>query len=111
MPSLEKKCAPAPITPCFVYMLCSLDQPQPRTYVGWTTDLSARLAAHNNSNGAKATRGRQWVIIFSDKFNTRSEAMRAEYALKTDRTRRKTLLNNYLKMLGKQNMSAHPLER
>ena len=48
-----------PTTPCYVYVLGTDDGGAMRTYVGWTTDLNSRLAAHNSGKGAKSTRGRQ----------------------------------------------------
>lgn len=52
-------------------------------YGGYTTDLDRRLKAHNSGKGAKYTRGRGPVrLIHSEKFNTVTEAMQAEYAFK-----------------------------
>ncbi|MBL4790757.1 MAG: GIY-YIG nuclease family protein [Kordiimonadaceae bacterium] len=76
--------------PCFVYLLGALDGS--RTYVGWTTDLEARLAAHNAGTGAKSTRGRQWQILYTEKFANRSDAMSREWYLKKDRSFRKKCL-------------------
>jgi putative endonuclease len=75
---------------CFVYVLMALDAS--RTYVGWTTDVDARLLAHNAGKGAKSTRGRQWRVIHSEKFRNKSDAMRREWALKRDRAFRKKLV-------------------
>ena len=38
------------------------------TYVGYTNNLSRRLYLHNNSKGAKFTRGRNWRLIFKKKY-------------------------------------------
>jgi len=76
--------------PCFTYVLASSDAS--RTYVGWTTDLIARLAAHNEGRGAKSTRGRKWQLIYSEKFRNKSDAMSREWHLKRDRSFRKELL-------------------
>ncbi|WP_088008403.1 GIY-YIG nuclease family protein [Indiicoccus explosivorum] len=52
-------------------------------YAGYTTDLAKRLAAHNSGKGAKYTRAKRPVqLIHSETFNTKPEAMRAEYAFK-----------------------------
>jgi putative endonuclease len=82
--------------PAFVYVLTTILPPghppgQTRTYVGWTLDLERRLAEHNGaapgkkSRGAKATRGRVWVLIYAEKHRSRRAAMAREYALKRDR--------------------------
>lgn len=76
---------------CYVYILVSVEGD--RSYVGWTTDLKARLAAHNAGKGAKSTRGRQWRMVHSEKFRNKSDAMSREWYLKRDRAFRKKLLN------------------
>lgn len=74
---------------CFVYLLGSNGKGGPRTYVGWTTDLARRLAAHNLGKGARSTRGRTWMLLHSEEFATRGEAMSREWHLKRDRAFRR----------------------
>ncbi len=70
----------------FVYILGSGDvETGYRTYVGWTTDLDARLAAHNAGKGARSTRGRLWVLLYAERYQNRGEAMSREWHLKRDR--------------------------
>ena len=77
---------------CFVYVLGSMERAgEVRTYVGWTTDLDARLARHNAGTGARATRGRQWVLLYAERYRTRGEAMSREWRLKRDRRFRREL--------------------
>ncbi|MBL8644968.1 MAG: GIY-YIG nuclease family protein [Rhodospirillaceae bacterium] len=76
---------------CFVYVLASSGPGPTRTYVGWTTDLEQRLAAHNAGTGAKSTRGRIWGLVYAERYDTRSEAMSREWHLKRDRGLRKQL--------------------
>ena len=78
--------------PNYVYLIATCDQGAARSYVGWTTDLEKRLAAHNAGAGAKSTRGRQWRLVHSEVFNTRGEAMAREYELKKDRKTRRALI-------------------
>ena len=68
----------------FVYVIGSLKHSKPKTYVGWTKDLSERLRKHNQGKGAKSTRGRKWKIIYHEIFNSKAKAMRREYYLKKD---------------------------
>ncbi|MGE0737429.1 MAG: GIY-YIG nuclease family protein [Alphaproteobacteria bacterium] len=77
--------------PCFVYVLGSGSDEVHRTYVGWTTDLERRLQHHNAGSGAKSTRGRQWVLLYAERYPTRGEAMSREWHIKRDRKFRKTL--------------------
>ncbi|MBI4275497.1 MAG: GIY-YIG nuclease family protein [Rhizobiales bacterium] len=76
---------------CFVYMLGSTGKGGYRTYVGWTLDLNRRIAQHNAGNGARATRGRVWTLLYSERHRTRRAAMRREWHLKRDRRLRKQL--------------------
>ena len=56
----------------FVYVIGSLKHSKPKTYVGWTKDLSERLRKHNQGKGAKSTRGRREYYLKKDR-NLRSE--------------------------------------
>lgn len=52
-------------------------------YAGYTNDLKKRLNAHNSGKGAKYTRAkRPVVLIHQEIYDTKPEAMRAEYAFK-----------------------------
>lgn len=52
-------------------------------YTGWTTDLSARLAAHNSGTGARYTRGRLPVrLVYSEYQPDQSSSQKREAAIK-----------------------------
>ncbi|MBL4692254.1 MAG: GIY-YIG nuclease family protein [Magnetovibrio sp.] len=80
----------------YVYILGSLGAGGPRTYVGWTNNLDARLAAHNSGRGAKSTRGRTWTLLYGERFATRNAAMSREWHLKRDRKFRKLVLSEFV---------------
>jgi putative endonuclease len=85
----------------FVYVLLC-EEGAPRTYVGWTHDLDARLTRHNAGRGAKSTRGRRWRLIYAERCATRIDAMRREHALKRDRALRARLRESaYSEPLGR----------
>lgn len=73
----------------YVYIIGSIDGNEARTYVGWTTDLDSRLKTHNAGKGAKSTRGHQWILLYAERYLTRSDAMSREWHLKRDRMFRK----------------------
>ena len=77
----------------FVYVIGSLKNSKPKTYVGSTKDLNERLKKHNSGKGAKSTKGRKWKIIYREIFNSKKKALRREYYLKKDRILRKKLRN------------------
>jgi putative endonuclease len=76
---------------CFVYVLGTSTKNRHLTYVGWTNNVTRRLAKHNTGKGARTTRGRNWVLLHSEWFATRREAMSREWHLKRDRAFRKKL--------------------
>ena len=78
-----------------VYMLKSLSK-KPVTYVGYTKNLKKRIDLHNNSKGAKFTRGRKWRLIYKEKFKSKKEAISREYYIKKNTTLRKKIKNNKL---------------
>ena len=52
-------------------------------YTGWTNDLEKRIQAHNAGKGAKYTKNRRPVkLIYWEEYETKSEAMKREYAIK-----------------------------
>ena len=71
--------------PSFVYVLGCRTPDRMLTYVGWTTDVEKRLKQHNAGKGARTTRGRAWVLLHTEKFRTRRQAMSREWYLKRDR--------------------------
>lgn len=77
----------------FVYMLRCADG---TLYTGWTTDLSARVRAHNGegSAGAKYTRARRPVALaYYEECEDHRVAMRREFALKRlDRAAKEALI-------------------
>ena len=52
-------------------------------YAGYTNDLVKRVKVHNEGKGAKYTRAKRPVsCIYSEFYETKQEAMQAEYAFK-----------------------------
>ena len=68
----------------FIYVI-GTDTPIYKTYVGWTNDVEKRLEAHNNSKGAKSTKGYKWKLLYQEELASKSEAMKREYQLKKDK--------------------------
>jgi putative endonuclease len=52
-------------------------------YTGYCVNISQREKAHNEGKGAKYTRPRTPVkIVYSEKFKTKSDAMKREFEIK-----------------------------
>ena len=79
----------------YVYMLKSLEE-KTVTYVGYTSDIKKRIKLHNLGKGAKFTRGRQWKLIYKEKFNSKKEAISREYYIKKNRFLRNKIKNKYI---------------
>ena len=77
-----------------VYMLKSLSK-KPVTYVGYTKNLKKRIDLHNNSKGAKFTRGRKWKLIYKEIYSTKKEAISREYYIKSNKSLRKKIKENF----------------
>ena len=64
----------------YVYILECCDK---RLYTGYTNHLEKRIKAHNEGKGAKYTKGRRPVsLAYFESFQTKSEALKREYAIK-----------------------------
>jgi putative endonuclease len=84
---------PSPAEQSFVYVLGSFHKGRYISYVGWTNDVARRLDQHNAGTGARSTRGRVWLLLHTESFETRNEAMSREWYLKRDRVFRKQLMD------------------
>ena len=68
----------------FVYLIVSINNKEGKilSYVGYTSDLKKRLSLHNNSKGAKFTKGRSWKLAYSKRYDSKNIALKEEYRLK-----------------------------
>jgi putative endonuclease len=63
-----------------VYVACCANG---ALYVGYTTNVERRMAAHNAGRGGRYTRAnRPIALVAAWSFTSKGEALRAEYALK-----------------------------
>ena len=81
----------------YVYLILSKKLDKYRSYVGYTKNISNRLYLHNNSKGAKFTKGRKWKIVYLKKYKSKIMAMKEEYKLKKNYKLRKEIISEYKK--------------
>ena len=81
----------------FVYLILSRNKQKTLSYVGYTNDLKKRLKQHNTSKGAKFTKGRKWILVYSKSYNSKSKAMKEEYKLKKNSKLRNIIKLNFYK--------------
>ena len=80
----------------YVYLIVAKKSNSLFSYVGYTNNLEKRLKDHNNSKGAKFTRGKIWILAYKKSYKSRSIAMREEYKLKKNFKLRKSIKQNFL---------------
>ena len=80
----------------FVYLIVSnLKNNKKISYVGYTNNLKKRLIVHNNGKGAKFTRGKKWKLVYYEQYDSKPNAMSAEFKLKKNyKLRKKIILDN-----------------
>ena len=81
----------------YVYLILSKKHNKYRSYVGYTINIEKRLYLHNNSKGAKYTKGNTWKLIYYKKYNDKIIAMKEEYKLKKNYILRNKLKYKYIK--------------
>ena len=64
----------------YVYLISSKDKKE-QFHMLVTNDIKKRIRLHNNSKGAKFTKGRIWKLKYFKSYNSK-DAMREEYKLK-----------------------------
>ena len=70
----------------FMYILYSLSRD--RYYIGATQDTALRLTQHNSGRTKSTSSGKPWVLVHTESFDTRSEALKRETEIKNKKSRR-----------------------
>ena len=79
----------------FVYLIVShLKNNKKISYVGYTNNIKKRINLHNSGRGAKFTRGKIWKLVYYEKYDSKSLAMKNEFKLKKNYKLRKKILEN-----------------
>ena len=82
----------------YVYLILSKKLNKYRSYVGYTNNIEKRLYLHNNSKGAKYTKGNKWKLIYYKNYNDKITAMKEEYKLKKNYKLRNKIKSQYMKI-------------
>ena len=86
----------------YVYLIISINKDKTVSYVGYTNNIKKRVKLHNNSKGAKFTRGRVWKLIYYKKYTSKNIALKEEYKLKKNyKLRNKIKLKFNKNLIGK----------
>ena len=68
-----------------VYIIYSTNFDQ--YYVGHTQNIEDRLSRHNSGRSLSTKKGKPWNLVYTETFETRSEAMLREKAIKKMKSR------------------------
>ena len=90
----------------FVYLIISINKGKTLSYVGYTNNIKKRVKLHNNSKGAKFTRGRKWKLIYYKKYTSKNIALKEEYKLKKNYRLRNKIKKHFFK---NDNISSSPI--
>ena len=65
-------------------------------YVGYTHDLKLRLERHNSGWSKSTKSGISWELVYHEKFETKSEAIKRENEIKRKKSKKyiEELINN-----------------
>jgi len=69
----------------FVYILHSSSRL--KYYIGYTADLANRLIKHNSKHKGFTNGVKDWQIVFTEKFQTKQEAISRERQIKSWKSR------------------------
>jgi Predicted endonuclease containing a URI domain len=58
-----------------------------RYYVGYTNDLERRISEHNRKKGKFTDAGIPWILVHSELYNTKKEAMEREKLIKSRKSK------------------------
>jgi len=56
-------------------------------YIGFTSNIQDRLRKHNNHSKGFSYSGKPWVLVYSELFDTKKEAMAREVQIKKCKNR------------------------
>ena len=86
-----------------MYFLYIVRDSRNNLYIGQTNNLEKRLQYHRNGNGAKFLKNNSTIeLAFSERYETRSEAMNREAQLKKwTRAKKEALIDGNLDLLKK----------
>ena len=85
----DLSCSPGQLFLCDMYYTYILfSEKLNRYYTGQSHDIDSRLVEHNSGKGIYSGRAQDWVIVSTQIFETRAEAMHLETKIKKRGARR-----------------------
>ncbi len=57
-------------------------------YIGSTENIEDRLVRHNRGSSKYTSKAKDWILVYSEKFDTKSAAIKREYEIKRQKSRK-----------------------
>ncbi|MFH0734985.1 MAG: GIY-YIG nuclease family protein [bacterium] len=57
-------------------------------YIGSTENIEDRLVRHNRGSSKYTSKAKDWILVYTEKFDTKSEAIKREYEIKRQKSRK-----------------------
>ncbi len=70
-----------------MYYLYILENDKGGYYTGTTNDIKRRLEEHNRGKSIATKKRGPWQLVYTEIFQTRSEAMKREYYIKSKKSK------------------------
>ncbi len=70
----------------FTYIIYS--KTKDKYYIGHSHDLDLRLQRHNSGSSRSTKAGIPWKVVYFEKYETKSEAIKREYEIKRKKSRK-----------------------
>ena len=64
-------------------------------YVGYSQNTETRLLKHNSSSKGYTSTKKPWVLVYSEKFDSKSQALKREKFIKSQKS--KTFIENLIR--------------
>ena len=70
----------------FIYIIYS--EKRDKYYIGYTANLRTRVEKHNLGATRSTRSGIPWILVYSEEFENKSDAMKRELAIKKKKSRK-----------------------
>ncbi|MFH0733185.1 MAG: GIY-YIG nuclease family protein, partial [bacterium] len=57
-------------------------------YIGSTENIEDRLIRHNRGSSKFTSKAKDWILVYTEKYDTKSEAIKREYEIKRQKSRK-----------------------
>ena len=70
------------------YLYIIYSEKRNKYYIGYTANLEARIEKHNLGATSSTRSGIPWILVYSEEFDNKSDAIKREIAVKKKKSRK-----------------------